>query len=52
MVMSLHRPSLLRWTAFMSESVDVLETSLDAAPTDKYLCHLVWTHRLGEEVGA
>ncbi len=28
-----------------------LETSPEAAPTDRYLCHLVWTHRLAEEVG-
>jgi hypothetical protein len=49
--MALHRPILLRWTIFMTESVDVLESSPDAAPTDKYLCHLVWTHRLAEEIG-
>ena len=35
----------------MTECVEVLETSPDAAPTDKYLCHLVWTHRMGEEIG-
>jgi hypothetical protein len=49
---ALRRPNLVRWTPFMAESVDVLETSPDAAPSDKYLCHLVWTHRLFEEVGA
>lgn len=49
--MALHRPSLLRWTTFMTECVDILESSPDAAPTDKYLCHLVWTHRLAEEIG-
>lgn len=49
--MSLHRPNLIRWTAFMAESKDVLESSPDAAPSDKYFCHLVWTHHLGEEVG-
>ncbi|KAJ6445837.1 C6 transcription factor (War1) [Purpureocillium lavendulum] len=48
---ALHRPNLLRWTPFMTECVEVLETSPDAAPTDKYLCHLVWTHRMGEEIG-
>lgn len=48
---SLHRPYLIRWSPFMSESVEVLETSPDAAPTDRYLCHLVWTHRMGEEIG-
>lgn len=50
--MSLHRPNLIRWTSFMAESKDILETAPDAAPTDKYFCHLVWSHHLGEEVGA
>ncbi|KAL7928094.1 hypothetical protein V8C35DRAFT_333723 [Trichoderma chlorosporum] len=50
--MSLHRPNLIRWTPFMTESLEILETSPDAAPTDKYFCHLVWTHRLAEEVGS
>ncbi|KAK4105920.1 hypothetical protein N658DRAFT_416189 [Parathielavia hyrcaniae] len=49
--MALHRPNLLRWTPFVTESMDVLKTSPDAAPTDKYLCHLVWTHRLAEDIG-
>lgn len=49
--MSLHRPNLIRWTPFMAESMEVLETSPDAAPTDKYFCHLVWTHHLGEQIG-
>lgn len=49
--MSLHRPNLIRWNSFMTECVDVLETSPEAAPTDKYLCHLVWTHKLAEDVG-
>ncbi|OBR15209.1 Fungal specific transcription factor [Colletotrichum higginsianum IMI 349063] len=49
--MALHRPNLVRWTSFMAESMEVLQTSADAAPTDKYFCHLVWTHRLAEEVG-
>ena len=35
----------------MTECMDILESSPEAAPTDKYLCHLVWTHRLAEEVG-
>ncbi|KAK8125723.1 uncharacterized protein PG998_001482 [Apiospora kogelbergensis] len=49
--MALHRPNLVRWTSFMTECMDILESSPDAAPSDKYLCHLVWTHRLAEEVG-
>lgn len=49
--MALHRPFLLRWTSFMAECMDILESSPEAAPTDKYFCHLVWTHRLAEEIG-
>ncbi|KAJ9142167.1 Transcriptional regulator WAR1 [Pleurostoma richardsiae] len=49
--MALHRPNLVRWTPFMTECMDVLETSPEAAPSDKYLCHLIWTHRLAEEIG-
>lgn len=49
--MSLHRPNLIRWTPFMSESQELLQTSPNAAPSDKYFCHLVWTHHLGEEAG-
>lgn len=49
--MALHRPNLIRWAPFMTECMDILESSPEAAPTDKYLCHLVWTHRLAEEVG-
>lgn len=49
--MALHRPNLIRWTPFMAECMDILEASPDAAPTDKYFCHLVWTHHLAEEVG-
>lgn len=49
--MALHRPFLLRWTSFMSECLDVLEASPEAAPSDKYFCHLVRTHQLAEEIG-
>lgn len=49
--MALHRPFLIRWTSFMSECLDVLEGSPDAAPSDKYFCHLVRTHQLAEEIG-
>ncbi|KAM0564106.1 hypothetical protein ACHAPJ_000315 [Fusarium lateritium] len=49
--MALHRPNLIRWTPFMDESLHLLQSSPDAAPTDAYFCHLVWTHHLSEEVG-
>ncbi|KAL1842097.1 hypothetical protein VTJ49DRAFT_6079 [Mycothermus thermophilus] len=49
--MALHRPNLLRWTPFMAECMDVLSSSPDAAPTDKYLVDVVWMHRLADEIG-
>lgn len=49
--MALHRPNLIRWQSFMTECMDILESSPEAAPSDRYLCHLVWTHRLAEDVG-
>ncbi|KJK78624.1 hypothetical protein H634G_05999 [Metarhizium anisopliae BRIP 53293] len=49
--MSLHRPNLIRWSPFMTESLDMLSTSPDAYPTDRYLCHLIWTHRMAEDIG-
>lgn len=49
--MALHRTNLIRWNPFMTECMDILESSPEAAPTDRYLCNLVWTHRLAEEVG-
>ncbi|EMR71965.1 putative fungal specific transcription protein [Eutypa lata UCREL1] len=49
--MALHRTNLIRWNSFMTECMDILESSPEAAPTDRYLCNLVWTHRLAEEVG-
>lgn len=49
--MALHRPFLLRWSSFMGECLDVLESSPEAAASDKYFCHLVRTHQLAEEIG-
>jgi len=48
--MGLRRPFLLRWSSFMEESVRLLETSPEAAPTDKYLCYLLRGNKLGEDV--
>ncbi|KAL2270244.1 hypothetical protein VTJ83DRAFT_2428 [Remersonia thermophila] len=48
---ALHRPNLVRWTPFMDECMEVLSSSPDALPTDKDLVHVVWTHRLADEIG-
>jgi hypothetical protein len=49
--MGLRRPNLVRWSQFMAESIDVLEHSPDAAPTDKSLCQWVRGQHIAEEVG-
>ncbi|KAK2591082.1 hypothetical protein QQS21_011238 [Conoideocrella luteorostrata] len=49
--MSLHRPNLIRWSPFMTESLEMLRTSPDAYPTDKYFCHLIWSHHMAEDIG-
>ncbi|KAG5978812.1 hypothetical protein E4U55_005900 [Claviceps digitariae] len=51
--MSLHRPHLIRWSPFMTESLEMLRsgTSPGASPTDPYFCHLIWTHRMVENIG-
>ncbi|KAI2626340.1 hypothetical protein GGS21DRAFT_529974 [Xylaria nigripes] len=49
--MALHRPNLIRWQSFMTECMEILQSSVESAPGDRYLCHLVWTHHLAEEVG-
>lgn len=49
--MGLRRPNLIRWSFFMAESVEVLEKSSDAAPTDKMLCQWIRSQHIAEEVG-
>jgi hypothetical protein len=49
--MALRRRCLIRWDTHMDKSIEVLRTSPEAAPSDPYLCHLVLTHKLAEEIG-
>ncbi|KAL9115829.1 MAG: hypothetical protein Q9227_000197 [Pyrenula ochraceoflavens] len=49
--MSLRRPMLIRWQAYMEESLLILEKSPEAAPSDLWLCHLVQAQHIAEEVG-
>jgi hypothetical protein len=49
--MGLRRPNLVRWTNYMAECMEVLESSADAALTDKFLCQLVRSQRIAEDVG-
>jgi hypothetical protein len=49
--MGLRRPNLIRWSSYMGDCVDILESSPEAAPTDKILCHWVRSQHIAEEVG-
>ena len=48
---SLRRPNLLRFSNYMAECEEYLETSSDAAPTDKRLIAWVKIQRIIEEAG-
>ncbi|KAL9097948.1 MAG: hypothetical protein Q9163_006295 [Psora crenata] len=47
--MSLRLPNALRFTSYMAECLDVLETSPDAAPTDRRLAAWIRIQRIVEE---
>jgi Fungal Zn(2)-Cys(6) binuclear cluster domain len=49
--MTLRRPLLVRWSAYMDESLEVLAKAPDALPSDKWLAHLVRSQHIAEEVG-
>lgn len=49
--MSLRRPLLVRWSAYMEESLEVLAKAPDALPSDKWLAHIVRSQHIAEEVG-
>ncbi len=49
--MSLRRPLLVRWSAYMDESLEVLAKAPDALPSDKWLAHVVRAQHIAEEVG-
>lgn len=49
--MGLRRTNLIKWTSYMDDCVQVLETSSHAAPSDKVLCQWVRSQHLAEEVG-
>jgi hypothetical protein len=49
--MALRRRCLIGWDTHLDKSIEVLRTSPEAAPSDPYLCHLVLTHKLAEDIG-
>ncbi|KAJ5032426.1 uncharacterized protein L3040_009031 [Drepanopeziza brunnea f. sp. 'multigermtubi'] len=49
--MGLRRPNLVRWTSFMTECLEVLETSPDALPSDKTFCQWIRSQHIAEDIG-
>ncbi|KAK8215684.1 hypothetical protein IWZ01DRAFT_409444, partial [Phyllosticta capitalensis] len=50
--MVLRRPMWLRWNQYMDECITELETSPDALPSDKILCHRLKLAAIAEEVSS
>ncbi len=51
MSMSLRRPNLLRWTSYMADCVEFLETSPEAVESDKAYCQWIRIQHIAEDVG-
>ncbi|EXJ83443.1 hypothetical protein A1O1_07066 [Capronia coronata CBS 617.96] len=49
--MSLRRPLLIRWSPYAEECIEILNSSPDALPSDRWFCHLVRAQHIAEEVG-
>ncbi|KAK5165754.1 uncharacterized protein LTR77_008677 [Saxophila tyrrhenica] len=49
--MVLRRPNLVRWTNYMKECIEVLESHPDALPSDKVFCQYVKIQHICEEIG-
>ncbi|KAK3725860.1 hypothetical protein LTR37_000008 [Vermiconidia calcicola] len=49
--MVLRRPNLVRWTNYMKECIEVLESHPDAFPSDKLFCQYVKIQHICEDIG-
>ncbi|KAK0901401.1 hypothetical protein LTR91_016289 [Friedmanniomyces endolithicus] len=49
--MVLRRPNLIRWTNYMKECIEVLESHPDAYPSDKLFCQHVKLQHICEDIG-
>jgi hypothetical protein len=49
--MVLRRPNLVRWTNYMKECIEVLESHPDAFPSDKVFCQNVRIQHICEDIG-
>ena len=48
--MVLRRPNMVRWTNYMQECVDFLETSADAQPSDRRFAQYIRIAKIGEDI--
>ncbi|KAI9778728.1 MAG: hypothetical protein M1839_007959 [Geoglossum umbratile] len=47
---SLRRPNLIKWTSYMQDCIEYLESSPESLPSDKVLCQLVRSQHIAEDV--
>ncbi|MCJ1389089.1 hypothetical protein MMC18_001943 [Xylographa bjoerkii] len=45
------RTNLIRWSSYLEECLQLLETSADALPSDQILCHWIRVQRIADEIG-
>lgn len=50
--MALRRPNLIQWSSYTAECLELLESSPDALPSDRQLCHWVRVQHLAEDIGS
>ncbi|MCJ1403494.1 hypothetical protein MMC11_006717 [Xylographa trunciseda] len=48
---NMRRANLIRWTSYLEECLQLLETSAGALPSDQVLCHWIRAQRIADEVG-
>ena len=51
MMSSTRRANLIRWTTYLEECLQLLETSADALSSDQTLCHWVRLQRIADQIG-
>ncbi len=48
---SLRRTNLIRWSPYLDNCLEILETSSEAIPSDLILCHWVRLQHISDDVG-
>ena len=50
-ILSTRRANLIRWSSYLEECLQLLETSIDALPSDQILCHWVRLQHIADDIG-